>query len=434
MLSLAAAVLCGVVPAVVFDFEATGGAPDDATLSTAWHNGRLLNATLGLLQPGDELVVPNKTFHVMGGIVAHNLTSAVLRFEGTIVYDDTIRQWPRRGGSKSVLHCLHILGARNLTITSSTKGTFDGQGKAWWGVPGLGYLARGENRPNLLKIENGAGVLVENLLLRNSPDWTFWAPGSDGLEVRNVDISARRSSVDRHGAIEMTAFNTDGFDVTGRDVWIHDCTVWNQDDCIAVKDGSEDMLFERIEASGIGLTIGSIGASTVRNITFRDCHMHHTSKGIYMKFNGQGGGLIEDVLYENITIDEPEATAIWIGPAQQSDSDDLCAAHPCSICWPTLPTAKCLLPASSLYRNITLRDITVNNPKKPQSFVMANTSNPMRGVVFDSVVVTNPGTRAGKSFYQECVGVSGGVATGRTSPVPPCFADNTTTTAQRGYR
>ena len=35
--------------------------------------------------------------------------------------------------------------------------------------------------------------------------------------------------------IDITAFNTDGFDVTGRNVWIHDCVVWNQDDCIAVK-------------------------------------------------------------------------------------------------------------------------------------------------------------------------------------------------------
>ena len=56
-----------------------------------------------------------------------------------------------------------------------------------------------------------------------------------------------------------------------------------------MKDGSNDMLFERIEASGIGLTIGSIGGSKNNNITFRDCHMHKTGKGIYMKFRGDGG-------------------------------------------------------------------------------------------------------------------------------------------------
>jgi hypothetical protein len=28
--------------------------------------------------------------------------------------------------------------------------------------------------------------------------------------------------------VEETAFNTDGFDVSGDGVWIHDCSVWNQ--------------------------------------------------------------------------------------------------------------------------------------------------------------------------------------------------------------
>ena len=48
-------------------------------------------------------------------------------------------------------------------------------------------------------------------------------------------FSARRTNEDHHGIIDLTAFNTDGFDVTGKNVWIHDCTVWAQDDCIAVK-------------------------------------------------------------------------------------------------------------------------------------------------------------------------------------------------------
>ena len=79
-----------------------------------------------------------------------------------------------------------------------------------------------------------------------------------------------------------------------------------QDDCISVKDDSEHMLFERINASGmqrhtqkythaythtrtrtcasgLGLTIGSIIKTKVNNITFRDCYMHKTYKGIYMK-------------------------------------------------------------------------------------------------------------------------------------------------------
>ena len=85
---------------------------------------------------------------------------------------------------------------------------------------------------------------------------------------------------------------------------IHDCDIWNQDDTIAVKDDSRDMLFERITASGVGLTIGSIGSSRVKNVTFRDCYMLNTLKGIYMKFRADGG-TIEDVTYENIGVRPP---------------------------------------------------------------------------------------------------------------------------------
>lgn len=286
-------------------------------------------------------------------------------------------------------------------------------------MPGVGYLERGENRPKLLELDSPREVLVERLLLKDSPYWTFWAHGADGLEVRHTRIDARRTSEPKHTTIDLTAFNTDGFDVTGRNVWIHDCEVWNQDDCVCVKvcdsscwlaharpfvhanvsspadapmnpsqDDSRDMLFERIRASGLGLTIGSIGGSTVRNITFRDVVMPDTYKGIYLKFRGPG--LVEDVLFENVTIERPEQWALWMGPAQQSDSSDLCAAHPCSICWPEFAWlgAACDPPAGGLYRNITLRDVSILEPRKHSPGVLYGSSeSPMEDILFDNVKV-----------------------------------------------
>ena len=221
---------------------------------------------------------------------------------------------------------------------------------------------RKEDRPNLFKTEDSTDLLVENLFLKDAPHWTFETKNVDGLEIRYVEIEARRTDQgstinrgamyhmtsasydicfirrllnsryvppqDNHNVIDITAFNTDGFDVSGRNVWIHDCTIWNQgsneiirlkcismawkniqpftkvicflpaskclpfynyttqDDTIAVKSGrgnpaSENMLFERINASGTGITIGSIGCDIISNITFRDVYMHHTFKGMF---------------------------------------------------------------------------------------------------------------------------------------------------------
>jgi polygalacturonase len=134
--------------------------------------------------------------------------------------------------------------------------------------------------------------------------------------------------------LDCHRFNTDGIDVSGHNVHVHDVDIWNQDDCIAVKDNkysgdkiSSNMTFERINASGLGLTIGSIGISTVRNITFKDSYLYESYKGIYLKFRtpkNEGSidedlhGIIEDILFSNITLESPEQWAIWIGPAQQA--------------------------------------------------------------------------------------------------------------------
>lgn len=212
----------------------------------------------------------------------------------------------------------------------------------------------------------------------------------------------------------ISAFNTDGFDVTGKNVWIHDCVVWNQDDCVCIKDGSENMLIERVNASGLGLVIGSIGNSIVRNITFRDCYMHHTYKGIYLKFRGPG--LIEDILYENIYMDAPEQWPIWIGPAQQADSVDICYADPCSLCWPDLPFAQCNMPTNASYIDVTLRNITIVNPVANTGVIMGSKTNPMQNVLFDGVVFKNP-----PANYYVCENVESGIATGGTYPIPNCF-------------
>ena len=455
------------------NFIDDGGAiPDDDAQDTCWHNGQALNKTLNALQEGDTFVVPaNRTFHLMGGVIARNLRNNVLRFDGQIVYSGSVRDWPRTGEG-NVLDCLTLSNATDVLLTSSTDqiksyatdshravileskeekkrvgvekdvetdadlgGLMDGRGAVWWGVPGVGYLVHGENRPKLLVLGDACvNLTVEHLLLKDSPYWTFLASGVVGLEVRGTKIHASRTPYDGHDLVDLTAFNTDGFDVTGRNVHIHDCEVWNQDDTIAVKDDSQDMVFERIKASGVGLTIGSIGGSVVRNITFRDCTMPQTYKGIYLKFRDSAvgdGGTIADVTFENILIDEPSQWPIWIGPAQQSDSDRLCAAHPCSLCWPELAAegAECMAPAGSTYANITLRNVTVRSPKMSPGVLLANASAPMVDVLFEDVVVTDPpGDGVWGDDYYLCENVVGGVATGATWPVQPCFEDRTTTT------
>ena len=311
-----------------------------------------------------------------------------------------------------------------MTITGGAgEGTFDGNGPAWWGY--VKYVELTNHRPILLRVKGATGLLLERARFVDAPRFNFYGDALDGDELRRCAVDASRAADPAgHSAWDLAAFNTDGFDVSGRNVWIHDVRIWNQDDCIAVKKDAEDMLFERIEASGLGLSIGGIGhAHVVRNITFRDATMRETVKGIYIKVTS-AGPTIRDVLYQNVTMHEPSGWPIWIGPAQQAISANPCHAAPCSLCWPDVPFTECNMPAAT-FANITLRDIYINKPQKSPGVILGNETLRMENIVFDNVVVTEPGDSPWGDDYYYCENVQDGVATGGTWPVPPCFEDRT---------
>ena len=66
--------------AKVVNFETDSGAtPDADAWDVVWKNGAALNSSLASLAPGDVLVVPNKTYYLMGGIQARDLHSVVIQ-------------------------------------------------------------------------------------------------------------------------------------------------------------------------------------------------------------------------------------------------------------------------------------------------------------------------------------------------------------------
>lgn len=123
-----------VVKGVVYNFTALGAVSDDFSEKTAWKNGELFNSTLAILQKGDVLLFPNTTFYVMGGIIAQNLVNVSLQFDGTIIFSNDIKSWPRTGPTQraAVLECLHFINCELITFTSSGTGLIDGNGETWY--------------------------------------------------------------------------------------------------------------------------------------------------------------------------------------------------------------------------------------------------------------------------------------------------------------
>lgn len=163
---------------------------------------------------------------------------------------------------------------------------------------------------------------------------------------------------------------------------------------------SENMLFERVNCSGLGIVLGSIGGTIVRNITFRDSYLHKSVKGIYAKFHtisnfwrdvNRTHGLMEDIHFENIVMERPLQWPIWFGPAQQADGRSPCHPNPCSLCWPQDPVAECHVVGTSRYRNITLSNIRINRPKMSPGVILGGQSavNDIENILFANVTVTH---------------------------------------------
>jgi hypothetical protein len=280
-----------------FDF---GGIPNDPSPDTVLWNTLRLNETLqGKASTNSTLIFPaNRTFYFYHNIYAPNLKNVILQIDAHLKLERNNSEsifWDVQANPdlKHPLPFLKFFKGTNITITSANKqGRIDGNGPQWWGIPFWGYLQITEHRPFLLQVNQTTHLTISNLMFKDSPLYNIHLKSVNHVEIHDVSIISRRTNSESHTLIDLTAFNTDGIDISGHNVHIHDVDIWTQDDCIAVKDNmlddqvSSNMTFERITASGVGFVIGSIGASTVRNITFRDSYLYKSFKGKYTTIRG----------------------------------------------------------------------------------------------------------------------------------------------------
>ena len=96
--------------AKTYDLQVDGGAiPDNTTLAAAWINGGAFNATLAKLQPGDTLLVPNRSFYLMGGIQTRDKVNVTIRIDGTLSFSNDIKAWPRKGNGQKAVSVVGVM-------------------------------------------------------------------------------------------------------------------------------------------------------------------------------------------------------------------------------------------------------------------------------------------------------------------------------------
>ncbi|XP_060535425.1 polygalacturonase-like [Cylas formicarius] len=173
---------------------------------------------------------------------------------------------------------------------------FDGEGAQYWDGQG----DKGKVKPKFVRVQTTGGSVLNGINLLNCPHQCVSINGADSTTLQNwtLDVSA--------GDEGDLGHNTDGFDISSStNIIIDTATVKNQDDCVAVNQGSNIHLTGLTCSGGHGLSL-SVGQNsgsdnTVSNVTFVDSSVSNSRNGIHVKTHTDGGtGFIKNVTYRNI--------------------------------------------------------------------------------------------------------------------------------------
>ena len=138
------------------------------------------------------------------------------------------------------------------------------------------------------------------------------------------------------GAGYSSAPNTDGINIGGHDIYVHDCFVHNGDDCIPTNTGPDDtdtynVLVERVhcECGTNGGVLIVANNNSIHNVTFRDMTVVGTNQGAGVKISeaySNATGVLHDCTWDNITVTMPRFAVTYVNVFQEDAPK--CAQQP----------------------------------------------------------------------------------------------------------
>eukprot|EP00475_Leptophrys_vorax_P002192 TRINITY_DN11249_c0_g1_i1.p1 TRINITY_DN11249_c0_g1~~TRINITY_DN11249_c0_g1_i1.p1 ORF type:complete len:439 (+),score=108.58 TRINITY_DN11249_c0_g1_i1:67-1383(+) len=407
LLLVALLCVCHTVQSVRLD--EFGGIPSNSSIQAALANAEAFKAAVSkaasLASMSERVVeIPAGQVYYMYTVLTTDVDNLVINVSGTLIAHDNYTYWEIRQGGYG--HFLQFVNCNNLTITGNGDGVIDGQGYNWWLEEILVQLHHG--RPHLISVSETRNLLIEKIHMKNSPCYHIQIGDAMDVILRyisiKVDVWKQKELFDTlsngwlNGIIPLFPLNTDGIDPSGKNMHIHDIYVENYDDAIVIKPAhggykyascSENILVENIRVKyGVGMSIGSVPphdqVNCIRNVTFRNVDFESPFKAIYIKTNpgDSGSGIIQNILYEDITVDFAIWWAIYIGPQQQKQPD---GGGPGCMIYPLNPNCE-TQPRVSI-DNIRLRNVSIKSTLLFPGIVRCNASRPCTNFEFDNVHV-----------------------------------------------
>lgn len=193
-----------------------------------------------------------------------------------------------------------LLGAEGASdIRVSGPGRIDGRGEEWWRAFRAKELAL--RRPQLIQLEQCERVELSGFTSVNPPNTHVALRLCREVTIRDVTLEAPDDSP-----------NTDGLNLSGKNYLIERCRISTGDDNIVVLTHAakgwatpvcENFVIRDCELGfGHGLSIGSYTGGGIRGLLAERVTFDATTSGIRLKSDRDRGGLVEDLVYRDITM------------------------------------------------------------------------------------------------------------------------------------
>ncbi len=187
------------------------------------------------------------------------------------------------------------------------EGVIDGRGGAkllgenvsWWDLAQEAKVKnQNQNCPRLMILSHCNDFTLYKITLKNSPNFHVSYSQGDGFTAWGVIIDTPK-----------TARNTDGIDpANSTNVTITHCYIHAGDDNVAIKAGGNSgpstnmSILHNHFYTGHGMSIGSETDAGANHIHVEDLSIDGADNGIRIKSNSSRGGLVEDVIYQDVCI------------------------------------------------------------------------------------------------------------------------------------
>ena len=335
---------------------------------------------------GGHLNVPSGRY-LVGPIALVSQFDLHLERGATMLVTNDLESFPKSPSpffNNDVRYTDAISAAFCHDVAITGDGAIDGQGAPWWKKykkrkgPGPQPAQRYPHRPNLIVLTGCERVLVQGVTLVNSPNFHLIPQQCRDVTIDRVTITAPPDSP-----------NTDGIDPSGLRIAITRCTISVGDDNIVFKPAipatfprdklepgraaCEDLLVADCHfGRGHGMSIGGQTPDGLKRLLVKHCTFEGTNVGIRMKADQGSGGLVEDCVYQDLTM-KNVLTAVLI-----------------TSYYPSVPKDPATMPSKKpdaktpVWMNVVIRNVTATGCTDAGGLI-GLAERRVQGVTFDGV-------------------------------------------------